>query len=69
MPEKTRLNGPRPRKIYCSVCARQIVPYRVSDPYVVGGFPPKHDCCGKYFCHECGRDLNENGLFPEERTE
>lgn len=21
---------------------------------------------GKYCCHECGRDLDENGMFPEE---
>lgn len=54
-------------RAYCSCCARQIVSYPASNNYIVGGKPATHDVLDKYICHECAEDLDENGLFPEER--
>ncbi len=58
-----------PKRIECACCGRQIVSYPVNDKYCVGGKPPKALGFGKYCCHICGKDLDENGLFPEERRE
>lgn len=52
----------------CSCCARQIVSYTVHThnkymcmlPAINMGF-------GQWYCKECSKDLDENGLFPEER--
>ena len=52
----------------CCCCARQIVSgsvdirdeYRCMVPAVNMGF-------GAWCCKECSKDLNEDGLFPEER--
>ena len=58
------------RIIHCCVCAKQVVPYDVSpdDKYCTTG---KNAKCGfkpnECFCDICGKDLDENGLFPEER--
>lgn len=55
------------KKIYCFCCGKQIVNYHIeNDDYITCG-PVKFMGCGKYCCFECGKDLDENGLFPEER--
>ena len=56
-------------KIYCSCCARQIVSYAASNSLIVGGKPPVHDVGSKFICHECASELDENGMFPEERKD
>jgi hypothetical protein len=53
---------------YCCVCGRQIVSYKSNDQYTVGGFPATHMCGNDLCCHICAEDLDENGLFPEERS-
>ncbi len=56
-------------KIYCSVCARQLVSNNESTDITIGGKPPTIMGINMYACHECSVDLDENGLFPEERTQ
>jgi len=56
-------------KIYCVVCARQSVSYVVSDEHCVGPRSNAVAMVGGVCCHECARDLDENGLFPEEKIE
>lgn len=57
-------------KVYCSCCAKQAVSYPVypNDKYctvreggVASGTP------GEIICRYCAVDIDENGLFPEER--
>lgn len=55
-------------KVICCCCARQIVSYcKKPDEYItcppaISMGPTLGYCCG-----ECSEDLDENGLFPEER--
>jgi len=59
-------------KVYCCCCCRQVISskYNINDKHVIdnnyakAGFKP-----GEVFCRDCGKDLDENGLFPEERAE
>ena len=54
-------------RVVCECCGRQIVSYNVSnDDKYCANSPAKSLGFGKYCCRECGRDLDENGLFPEE---
>jgi hypothetical protein len=56
-------------KVYCCCCARQIVnnyPAYVSNDYIVTDLAPIVMGPRKYCCHECGKDLDENGNFPGE---
>lgn len=55
-------------KVFCAVCARQIVNYDVDDQYMVGSTsePVKTGFGNQAFCHICSRDLDSNGNFPEE---
>ena len=55
-------------KIYCCVCARQIVSYEADDDYIIGSRSVINMGPGKFCCLNCGKDLDENGLFPEERS-
>jgi hypothetical protein len=57
-------------KIYCCCCAKQIVQYdvRQDDKYVTCG-PVIAMGFGKVCCKFCSKDLDENGLFPEERRD
>jgi hypothetical protein len=59
---------PSRRPIRCCVCGRQIVSYKSSNDYIVGGHPPTIMAIDSFCCHECASDLDENGLFPEERV-
>lgn len=53
-------------KVYCSCCARQIC-RTIFDTEIQAPLPARHLGCGKYACSDCSKDLDENGLFPEER--
>lgn len=58
----------RDMRIVCECCGRQIVPGQgIPDEYTTYG-PVKRLCFDTYVCGPCGKDLDENGLFPEERT-
>ncbi len=62
-------------RVYCCVCGKQAVSYMGSpigqnyDPDTTtfeggrAGFKPN-----EIFCGYCAKDLDENGLFPEERS-
>lgn len=56
-------------KINCSCCGRQIVNYQVPwyDKSCAPAKGAKSLGTGQYCCGYCGEDLDENGLFPEER--
>ena len=55
-------------KIYCECCGRQILPGRgKGDKYVTYGIAAK--LVEGYCCKDCGKGLDENGLWPEERYE
>jgi hypothetical protein len=56
-------------KHYCMVCGRQIVSYRASDDRIVGGGPFTRGVRGNFICRECSSELDENGLYPEERAQ
>ncbi len=52
----------------CCICARQIVSYTTSvDDKYICSLPATNMSFGKWCCKECSKDLDENGLFPEER--
>ena len=57
-------------KIYCSVCGKQIISAYTyeNDKYVTTSIGAKADCCGKVLCGHCSKDLDQYGLFPEERS-
>lgn len=53
--------------ITCVCCGRQILPGRgVPDPFVTYSLRPKRMFANQYICDHCD-DLDEDGLFPEER--
>lgn len=53
------------RVVKCVVCGRQVVNFNANDEYIVGIAGAKA-AIGGVFCVDCGADLDENGLFPEE---
>jgi DNA-directed RNA polymerase subunit RPC12/RpoP len=55
-------------KHYCCVCARQITNNKNNNDYECQG-PVKYmgPTLG-FICAECSKDLDEDGLFPEERN-
>ena len=50
----------------CQACGRQLVSMVTSEMSMVGGGPVTL-MFGGLCCHECSRELDENGLFPEEK--
>lgn len=53
-------------KIICSCCGRQIVSYPCTpDKYITPG-PAVSLGWGNWCCAICGKDLDENGMFPGE---
>ena len=58
-----------PRRIYCACCGRQVVSYKVSDDRIVGPRSRAVAMVSGACCHQCAGDLDENGLFPEERDD
>jgi hypothetical protein len=56
-------------KIYCACCAKQFVTFKVSDrDDKLCNTPAKSLGFGQWACSECSKDLDENGLFPNERA-
>ena len=55
------------KPIKCCCCARQLVSYEESTDRTVSGKNATLMGPGMYACYECSQDLDENGLFPEER--
>lgn len=57
-------------KIYCCCCTKQIVSGEVKkqDEYVTQSRGSRFMCEG-VICGFCAEDLDENGLFPEERND
>ena len=60
----------RPRRVYCPCCGKQVVrgqSPRQDDPHVA---PAEGGKTGfgldQVFCGFCAKDLDENGMFPEE---
>lgn len=59
-------------RINCNCCSKQIIndfhTNKVSkfDEYLTTSIGSVRDCVG-YICGHCAEDLDENGLFPEER--
>ena len=53
--------------VYCDCCARQIVESPWSTELTAPLVGAKSLGFGKRACGECSKDLDENGLFPEER--
>lgn len=51
----------------CCCCGRQVVSYRASDNTIIG--PGFTKMVNGVCCKECSADLDENGLFPEERAQ
>ena len=57
------------RRVKCSCCGRQIVPYcKESTRYQAPGIGARVGfTLDEGFCGDCAQDMDENGLFPEER--
>jgi hypothetical protein len=53
----------------CECCGKQIVNYQVStlDKYCAPAKGAKPLGTGRWCCGHCAEDLDEHGLFPEER--
>lgn len=57
-------------KHYCTCCGKQIVKDqhpKPNNPYITIQEGAKKDCGSKIICGYCAKDLDENGLFPEEQ--
>jgi transcription elongation factor Elf1 len=55
-------------KFHCCVCGRQIVSYDCDSEHAIDVKGSKAGVKAyEVFCRKCGVDLDENGLFPEER--
>ena len=60
-----------PYKIYCCCCGRQIVSHcngRGTGSELVAPNPAIAGFQDQAFCADCAEDLDENGLFHEERA-
>ena len=57
--------------VRCSCCAKQIVNYGVAhyDKRVTTSAGAVKDVGNKMICGFCAEELDENGLFPEERNQ
>jgi hypothetical protein len=56
-------------RIYCATCAKQVVNRQVpeSDRTCTTAIGAKANFGNTVFCGHCAKDLDEYGLFPEER--
>lgn len=54
-------------RIECCCCGRQILKGKSSDKWVAPS-PATIMWSNKWACADCSRDLDKNGLFPEEAT-
>ena len=57
----------RMKPIRCCCCNRQMVKSEESTERTVCGYNATHMGPGMFACSECAADLDENGMFPEER--
>lgn len=57
-------------KIRCCICGRQIVSYRTDpqDKFIVDNRKIVRMVGTDVACYQCSKDLDEDGLFPEERS-
>jgi hypothetical protein len=57
-------------KVYCSSCARQAVSGATDpfDEHITTRIGAVADVGGTCICGHCAKDLDENGMFPEERA-
>jgi hypothetical protein len=61
----------RPKKRYCCTCAKQLVSYRVGQNNPTLTIAQGAKAGFSYylpFCGYCAKELDEYGLFPEERA-
>jgi hypothetical protein len=56
-------------KIVCECCGWQILPGSGTPDRYVTYRPVRRWFASQYICGHCTHDLDENGLFPEEREE
>lgn len=56
-------------RIECCCCGRQIVNYDCGKSDYITSGPPTVMGIRLYACVECSSELDEYGLFPEEREE
>ena len=56
-------------KKYCCVCGRQFVKVSWDDKIMVSSYNAVIMGIDEFCCYQCSKDLDENGLFPEERIE
>lgn len=56
-------------KIKCSCCGKHVIQRQVSrfDRWTTTAFGAKCGFGNEVFCGHCADELDENGLFPEER--
>lgn len=57
------------KKIYCACCGRQViqVDHPISSDYYISSHEAVSNFGNTVICRNCAVDLDENGLFPEER--
>jgi hypothetical protein len=55
-------------KIYCSCCGKQALNQERIYSYTTTLIGAVADVGNKVICGVCAKDLDENGLFPEERV-
>lgn len=56
-------------RIYCSCCARQIIQNSgQSSERTAPGLGAKADIGNQAICGDCAKDLDDNGMFPEEQA-
>lgn len=55
--------------IYCSCCAKQAIKRPVNDPNITTLVGAVRGVGNTIICGHCAKELDRNGLFPEERTD
>ena len=53
----------------CCCCGRQLVSYLSNDDYTATDSNIRAVSTDEGFCVPCSEDLDDNGLFPEEREQ
>ena len=59
------------KRVYCCACGRQVVSFcrgRGTGSDLVAPYPVVAGIDDQVFCADCAEDLDENGMFPEERA-
>ena len=58
----------RDMKLYCECCGRQIIPAG-GDYNTAPQIGAVRTCGNNAICGDCAKDLDQNGLFPEESAQ